>query len=210
MNNPYELAEQLRKAADSIEWQHVEKVASQFECDAGVLRQFEWILKKSFVSSPPVTWHLWAETPKGEKANKLFEQCREATTLELNAFESRMRDEASPRVKVAPPREVLGFYNCLNSELYEILAKFGPLEITNIKEAVSVMQSKRDACDEWDELLVILGAKQRLYSDEALRAQLREARGLLRDYMEEDVYERYIKREFWRTLLKGDSPTEGN
>ncbi len=210
MNNPNskELVNQLRKLADSLEDDHLDRVASQFECDGEVLRQFSWDLNEAAGGQ----WNLWVQsspaTPNGEKAVRLLEQCKKATGVEMHAGERWLREDLSSSHFYLGSGS-LGFHYCDPSQLHEILSKFGPFNICNIEDATSEMRMAREACDQasakWDPLLDTLGV-EREYNAEELRAQLREARGLLRTYMilDDGAYERYIAGEHWRTLIELD------
>jgi hypothetical protein len=157
MDNPYELAKQLREVADSIEKEHSAKLASQFECDAEVLREFEWTLVKG--SS---RWSL-RSNPKGEKAQKLIDQLKKATQDLINTFDCRMQDKFSRHFWVSSGFSEFGpgFFDCPLFELCDILDKLGPLVITNLEEVAPILQKERDKYESWragcNNLLTILG-----------------------------------------------------
>ncbi len=158
MANPYELAEQLRKAADGIEKEHAAKLASEFKCDAEVLRQFEWTLEVAVaVGSILAMWNL-SSKPKGEKANKLVDQFEKATPSEIEAFNWRMHNKGCPQFWVMSGPT---FLSCSPSELYNILDKFGPLDITNLEEVAPLLQEQRNEYERryanCNDLLTILG-----------------------------------------------------
>lgn len=210
MNNPNELVKQLREAADSIEDDHLNSVASQFECDGEVLRQFSWYLNEAAGGQWNLLVRSSSATPNGEKAVRLLEQCKKATAAEIHAGSGWLREALpSSHFYLRGGGASLGFHYCDPSELHEILSKFGPFNICNIEDAASDMQRQRDARNrgskKWDGLLDILGA-EREHNVEELRAQLREARGLLREYMilDDGRYERYVASEGWRTLIELD------